>query len=69
MTDRYVLQQVAPKADSLQVKTRVQEIVCESMTLRDRLADQKETLNNLLGRDIRTEFQIRAVPELYPLRG
>ena len=64
VTDRYVVQQVALKADSLQVKTRVQEIVYESMTLRDRLADQKETLNNLLGRDIRTEFQIRAVPEL-----
>ena len=64
VTDRYVVQQVALKVDSLQVKTRVQEIVYESMTLRDRLADQKETLNNLLGRDIRTEFQIRAVPEL-----
>jgi outer membrane protein len=64
VTDRYVVQQVALKADSLQVKTRVQEIIYESMTLRDRLADQKETLNNLLGRDIRTEFQIRAVPEL-----
>ncbi len=64
VTDEYVVQQVALKADSLEVKTRVQKIVYEAMTLRDRLEDQKETLNNLLGRDLRTEFRLRAVPEL-----
>lgn len=64
VTDQYVVQQVALKADSLEVKTRVQKIVYEAMTLRDRLEDEKETLNNLLGRDIRAEFRVRPVPEL-----
>jgi outer membrane protein len=64
VTDNYVIQQAALKADSLEVKTRVQKIVYEAMTLRDQLEDQKEKLNNLLGRDIRTEFRVSAVPEL-----
>jgi outer membrane protein TolC len=64
VTDNYVIQQAALKADSLEVKTRVQKIVYEAMTLRDQLEDQKEKLNNLLGRDIRTEFRVSTVPEL-----
>jgi len=64
VTDQYVVQQVALKADSLEVKTRVQKVVYEAMTLRDGLEEQRETLNNLLGRDIRTEFRVRPVPEL-----
>jgi outer membrane protein TolC len=64
VTDQYVVQQVALKADSLEVKTRVQKIVYEAMTLRDQLEDQREKLNNLMGRDIRTEFRVRPVPEV-----
>jgi len=64
VTENYVIQKAALKADSLEVKTRVQKIVYEAMTLRDQLEDQKEKLNNLLGRDIRAEFRVRPVPEL-----
>jgi outer membrane protein len=63
VTDHYIIEQTALKADSLEVKTRVQKIVYEAMTLRDQLEDQKEKLNNLMARDIRTEFRVRAVPE------
>jgi outer membrane protein TolC len=52
------------RADSLEVKTRVQKIVYEAMTLRDQLEDQREKLNNLMGRDIRTEFRVRPAPEV-----
>jgi outer membrane protein TolC len=64
VTDQYVVQQVALRADSLEVKTRVQKIVYEAMTLRDQLEDHRERLNQLLGRDIRTGFRVSPVPEL-----
>lgn len=64
VTDQFVVQQVALKADSLEVKTRVQKIVYEALTIRDQLEDQREKLNNLLGRDIGVEFRVRPAPEL-----
>jgi outer membrane protein len=63
VTDQNVVHQVALKADSLQVKTRVQRMVYETMTLHDQLSDQKEKLNVLLGRDIETEFRVALMPE------
>jgi outer membrane protein TolC len=63
VTDQHLLQQVVLKADSLQVKTRVQGIVYQVMTLHDQLTDQKEKLNTLLGRDIETEFRVSLMPE------
>jgi outer membrane protein TolC len=64
VTDQFVVQQAALKADSLEVKTRVEKVIYEAMTLRDQLEDQQEKLNNLLGRDIRTEFRVSPVSEL-----
>jgi outer membrane protein TolC len=64
VTDQFVVQQVALKADSLEVKTRLEKIVYEAMTIRDQLEDQQEKLNNLLGRDIRTEFRVSPTQEL-----
>jgi len=66
VTDHYVIQQVALKADSLEVKTRVQKIVYQVMTLSDQLTDQKEKLNTLLGRDVSTEFRVSLVSEPTP---
>jgi len=63
VTDQHLLQQVVLKADSLQVKTRVQAIVYQAMTLRDQLTDEKEKLNALLGRDIDTDFRLSQMPE------
>jgi outer membrane protein len=64
VTDQFVVQQAALRADSLEVKTRVEKVIYEAMTLRDQLEDQQEKLNNLLGRDIRTEFRVSPAPEL-----
>jgi outer membrane protein TolC len=63
VTDRYVVQQVALKVDSMEVKTRVQRAVYQVMTLQDQVEDQKEKLNILLGRDIKIDFRVELVPE------
>ena len=63
VTDQYLVQQVALKADSLEVKTRVQRIVYDAITLRDELEDEKEKLNTLLGRDISSDFRVTLMPE------
>ena len=62
VTDQYLVQQVALKADSLDVKTRVEKIVYETMALQDQVTDEKEKLNILLGRNISTEFRVNVVP-------
>jgi outer membrane protein len=54
----YVIQQVALEAESLDVKTRLAKEEYESLKTRNNLAAGKETLNYLMGRDIRTEFSV-----------
>jgi outer membrane protein TolC len=56
-------QQAVLKADSLEVKARLAEADYAALQLRQALATQKEQLNLLLGRDIRTEFSVQALPE------
>ena len=56
-------QRTALKADSLEVKTRLAKAEYDALTLRQGLATQKEQLNNLLGRDINTEFSISPISE------
>jgi outer membrane protein TolC len=63
VTTDYVAQQVALKAENLDVKTRYAKAEYEALNLTNTLAAQKEQLNNLLGRDIRTEFVLNAIPE------
>ena len=58
-----VVQQVALKADSLDVETRLARVELSQVTLRNTVASQKEQLNSLLGRDVRTEFDVARVPE------
>jgi outer membrane protein TolC len=58
VTGDYVAQQVALKSESLDVKTRLAKAEYNLLTLSDQLAIQKEQLNSLLGRDIRTEFRV-----------
>ncbi|MBV8856490.1 MAG: TolC family protein [Acidobacteria bacterium] len=57
-----VAQQVSLKADSLEVKTRLAKAEYEALNLTNQLATEKEQLNNLLGRDVRAEFKVAAVP-------
>ena len=63
VTGDYVLQQVSLKSDSLEVKTRLAKAEYEALDLTNQLATQKEQLNDLLGRDVRTDFSVVAVSD------
>lgn len=63
VTGEYVVQKIALKADELEVETRLAKSEYEAATLADQLASQKEQLNQLLGRDIHTEYNVSAAPE------
>ena len=64
--DRVVLQRVsqeaALKSDSLDVKAKFANEKYKLVQLRNTLDSRKEYLNNLLGRDIRTDFETEKVP-------
>jgi multidrug resistance efflux pump len=63
VTADYVAQQTALKSQSLEIKTRLAKAEYDALTLRNPLATQKEQLNSLLGRDVRTLFGVRPVAE------
>jgi outer membrane protein TolC len=64
--DRVVLQRVsqeaALKSDSMEVKAKLAHEQYTLVQLRNTLNSGKEYLNDLLGRDIRTEFAVEQVP-------
>ncbi len=62
-TEQYVAQKTALKSDSLDVKAKIAQEEYNNLMLRDSLASRKEQLNDLLGRDIRTDFSVAEVPE------
>src|SRR5580700_2733719 len=61
-TDRNLAEQTALKGDSLAVKAKLSQQRYQLLTLRDSLEIQKESLNQLLGRDLNTEFSVEAQP-------
>jgi len=63
VTINQVTQQVSLKNASLEVKTRLAKAEYEAINLSNDLATKKEQLNDLLGRDVRTDFR------LTPIRG
>ena len=63
VTGDYVIQQVALKADDLEVKTRLAKTETEELTVSNQLSTLKERLNQLIGRDITTDFKVTPVPE------
>ena len=63
VTGDYVAQQVALKADDLEVKTRLAKTETEELRVGNQLTTLREQLNQLVGRDIRTEFRVNAIPE------
>lgn len=67
VTSDYVVQKMALKADELEVKTRLAKTETEAMTVGQQLSTLKEQLNQLLGRDIGTDFRVSSVPELSTL--
>src|SRR5262249_44094872 len=58
VTSDQVTQQVSLKNASLDVKTRLAKAEYEALDLSNELATKKEQLNDLLGRDVRTEFSV-----------
>jgi outer membrane protein len=64
LTGDNVAQQVSLKSDSLEVKTRLAKAEYEALNLTNQLSTAKEQLNNQLGRDVRTEFRVAAVPDV-----
>src|SRR6267378_2131655 len=63
VTGEFVLQQVVLKSDHLQVQTRLAKAEYEALDLTNRLSTQKEQLNELLGRDLLSDFSVGPVAE------
>ena len=61
LTDRRFSQRAALQADRLSVKAEVAKAAYQLRTIEDKLADSKESLNHLLGRNIQTEFSVEPV--------
>ncbi len=62
-----VAQKVALRADSLDVQFKLAQEELERTTRENALASQKEQLNQLLGRDVRTAFTVEEVSAVSPL--
>ena len=62
-TMQLVNERAALKSESMDVKARIAQEEYNNLALSDTLASQKEQLNSLLGRDIRTEFSVIEGPE------
>jgi outer membrane protein len=65
-TDANVQQKTALQYQSTGVKAQLAQAELQLVTLQDTLATQKENLNSLMGRDIRTDFKLGGVPETLP---
>ncbi len=63
VTGEYVVQQVVLKTEHMDVQTRVAKAEYELMSIQNQLLAQKEQLNHLLGRDVRTEFAVSSADE------
>lgn len=58
-----VRQQKALEADHLDMKAKLAEAEYNALVLRNSLAAQREQLNELLGREVQTEFSVTGEPE------
>jgi len=59
---QYVSLQTALKSESMEVKARLAQEQYNMIKLRNNLAIQKEQLNDLMGRDLETDFRLEEVP-------
>jgi outer membrane protein TolC len=62
LTGRRLQQQAVLKADSLHIVAQRSKASYQLTVNQNALADQKETLNRLLGRDLQTEFAVETLP-------
>jgi outer membrane protein len=56
-------QQVALKGDGLTVQSRIAQTELTRLSLAHALASQKEQLNQMIGRDLRTPFEVVDIPD------
>ena len=58
-----LIQRVALKSDALATGTRLARAEVSGLELRHALASQKEQLNQLIGRDLRTDLEVETMPD------
>jgi len=66
LTARRLQQEAVLKADSLRITAQRTKALYQLTVTEDALADQKEALNRLLGRDLLEEFTVEMVPASLP---
>jgi outer membrane protein len=66
LTGRRLQQQAVLKADSLHIAAQQSKASYQLTVNQNALADQKEALNRLLGRDLQTEFVVETLPASLP---
>ena len=63
LTGRHLQQEAVLKADSLRITAQRSKARYQLTVIEDALADQKEALNRLLGRELQTEFSVEMVAD------
>jgi outer membrane protein TolC len=66
ISTQYLAEQVVLKSELLQIKAKLAQAQLSLLKLQDKLATAKDTLNNLMGRDIHTPFRTAPPAELSP---
>jgi len=66
LTGRRLQQEAVLKADSLRITAQRTKALYQLTVIQDSLADQKEALNHLMGRDLLAEFTVEMVPASLP---
>ncbi len=66
LTGRRLQQEAVLKADSLLITAQRTKALYQVTVIQDALADKKEALNHLLGRDLLVEFTVEMVPASLP---
>lgn len=67
ITLEYVSEKVVLESEALEVKAKLAAERLQLLQAQDKLATAKETLNNLLGRDLNVDFRVNEDKELSPI--
>lgn len=67
ITQQYVAEKVTLESDLLEVEAKLAQVKLQLLQAQDKLQTAKETLNNLLGRDLETDFTVNEDKQLGPL--
>ena len=66
ISTQYLAEQVVLKSELLEIQAKLAQEKLSLLKLQNKQATAKETLNNLMGRDIHTPFQVASAAELSP---